>query len=80
MTAEYWHARAAEALARADQMRDPEAIRTMRVLAELYERTAQRLAWTATRSGTLRSPDSSLRWKSQSSRLLVRCRYGPTQR
>ena len=43
MTAEYWHAGAAEALARADQMRDPEAIRTMRVLAELYERTAQRL-------------------------------------
>ena len=43
MTAEYWHARAAEALARADQMRDPEAIRTMRVLAELYERTARRL-------------------------------------
>ena len=41
-TAEYWHGRAAEVLALADQMREPEAIRSMQVMARLYQRMAAR--------------------------------------
>jgi hypothetical protein len=43
-TSEYWHAKAQEALARASEMRDAEAVHTMKTVAELYERMAQRAA------------------------------------
>ena len=41
-TAEYWEERAGEALALAGAMTDPEARRAMLVVAENYERIAQR--------------------------------------
>ena len=47
-SAEYWLERAAEARQKADGMHDPEAIRTMVNIAEMYERMAQRAE---TRSG-----------------------------
>ena len=41
-TVEYWLERAAEARQKADGMHDPEAIRTMMNISEMYERMAQR--------------------------------------
>ena len=41
-TVEYWLERAAEARQKADGMQDPEAIRTMLNIAEMYQRMAQR--------------------------------------
>ena len=43
--AQYWEERAEEALARASEMHDPDAIATMRVIAERYKLMARRIAY-----------------------------------
>jgi hypothetical protein len=47
---EFWHSKAEEALARADEIRDPDARRTMLQIAMMYSAMALRLeTWWADR-------------------------------
>ena len=47
----YWHAKAAEARAKADQMHDPTAIATMHQVADSYDLLAARAARREAESG-----------------------------